>query len=1304
MKLKGPCAAILGVPSIGASNARLIADQLNQIHQVLQAIPTPAEQYFPEPLVKYVVFTLFHIFRLLNRFTRRETRFDFLVEPWLACLQDLLILPHAYTIVVGRSIDDARAILEALLIMVDGLPIASDPSTPASNTSAKGDPRKAKKDRMADDVRLQAVRCLISFIPIHHPAQPMPDTKSEIVGENMEDEEDGALAFITRPVPSPADHLIRQQLLNPEDPRNDAVVGQMIVILLDTGSGAASLQLRVAGMEAIDRLLHCFNTPTALARWMPGVLAGLTGTMLEKGLMDHHSVPVKALQVMSYLITTVLRDKDESGEEPSRNLNGRTKEINADNIRKMMESQGASTSKHGESTPTSDAAGNVSPPRYGTTAWLQKTRSALKVLFKRITNIRAHTHWRVRREFGEFAFSLLRSCHGAVGDNAQFLLETLIACSQDEFQAASQPAKKRLLELTTLSSNRELENVGVQVLRGKLLALPRVLHGPEEETVRLFAIKTLCGLVLYLGERIQILVQQQLWETIQPWLTLLTIDRLDGQHIAMDRQGVLAIIQQASVASDVRNVLVSKALKEHQRWNAWIQHLPKSPGYGGSGVGFPRKIFRFLYDQAVADTFQSFLRQVGFSTDVAMWYGELLAGIQSNVDGEVLDESTISSIVLLNQLLLGAAGVGVLQLDEGAITISGEEEEKDKARKQQKRQRRHVQRIARDILGDYLEILSKLDFSVETIPHSAPSTTTNPDVREGHNNSNLAVDSKAHIQLACVLLEGIASIAIIVGENFEDELIRVLYPLLELLSDPDSSLVRESAEATLNHIAFVTGYDSIGDLLNENYDYVVQQVSQRIAFISRNPNTPQVLISLIRVVGPRAVAMLEDSVTEIMIALDMQTERQGPVSSERRGREYTDQASEGLLKALCEITRAMALERTSKLSAADKLKEEEEATKQRNKYEAGMYVMPSRLDEASIDVLRFAKQYRILVNPTDRAKEEEELSKQKKMSPTEIRQYFMDRAAKAKKEKEELLGESDDEDDDDSKDDEESFGKQKRAAPAAESKELPPTKHEALCLRIFNKAGYFLSSSSPRMRVLSLEIILASIQVLRYRPNEFYPAIHDLWGSIMARLRQDPEFFVSLRAIEVVTALADHCSDFLKKKLLDDVWPFVLQALRVWTRKVDKVLPSSSTQKTQGTSATSTAHSVFSTPSSNNIGSNKKATSTSKLFTREHRLQMTTLQSVSKIVRVIQAPVKDIWEMILLTCEFLDEFRFHVDIQEAAVQLIKDLAQRHGDPVWLALTETIERDERRVKRFGEAEGDKIGHCTKLLHYLEMEQL
>ncbi|KAF9165011.1 hypothetical protein DFQ26_000733 [Actinomortierella ambigua] len=1363
VELKDPCSSILSTPSIGASNARSVADHLAQIHSVLQHIPSPAEQHFPEPLVKYVVFALFHVFRLLNRFTRPSTRFDFLVEPWLACLQDLLVLPHAYTITVGRSMDDARIVLEALLIMIDGLPIVDDSTR--SSPKREDDPRKRKKDRMADDIRLQAVRCLIAFFPLpaSNEATTITAATAGVVAPGIESDETSdesmditeedttttkttTLSLATRPYPSPTDHLIRQQLLNPEDPRSEAIIGQTIVILLDTGTGTTSVPLRVAGMEAIDRLLNCLGTPSALARWMPGVFAGVTSTMLEKGLMDHHSVPVKALQVMSYLITTVMQGTDGLDGDESPSSQGKTREINADNIRKMMESQAAAASTtRNNSTNSSNNVGN-DPPKYGTVAWLQKTQSALRVVFQRIAGLRAHTHWRVRRQFGEFSFSLLQHCHASMGENAQFLLETLIGCSQDTFSdVVAQPARAHLFTLSTLSPGHlELENVAIQVLRSKLLALPRLLHGGGggglDEAAKQWAIKTLSGLVLFLGPRVQILIQQQLWETVQPWRTLLAIDRLEDKHhatVATDRQGVLAaVLNEKEQQQQQQHVSVSKAIKEHRRWKAWVQHLsPQNTHRGGSSgelnFGFPRRNYLFLHEQATAEAFQAFLRQLGFSTDIAMWYGELLTGLQQqqgDVEGEALDASTPVSIDLLNQLLLGAAGVGVRHLGEAMLTAEAvlnqdeeqQHQQKDKARKQQQsKQRRHVRRVARDILGDYLEMLSRLDFATETIRQPQQQQPPPPSMSEtmamAHKRgldgvpkpmtttaAAAVMGNKVHVQVACLLLEGIATIAVVIGQDFETELIRVLYLLLELLSDPDSEQVRASAEAALNHVAFATGYESIGEMLSENYDYVVQQVSQRIAFISRNPKTPQVLISLIRVVGPRAVAMLEDSVTEIMIALDMQVEESSSTTVAGRV-SGGEQASEGLLKALFEITRAMALERSSSPPPPQSSSSAEE-TRRREKNNMG--VTPSRLEDASTDVLRFAKQYQALARIADRDREEKELSKQKKMTPTEIRQYFMDRAAAAKKEKEELMGASEDEGEEEEEEEEGLSGKspnQHSKPPTTET--TPPTKHEALCLRIFHKAGYFLSSSSPRMRVLALEIIKASIPVLRQRPNEFYPAIHDLWGSIMARLRLDPEFFVSLRAIEVITALADHCSDFLKKKLLDDVWPFILQAMRTWTRKVvAKTLPSSSSSSPKP-SASAAAYSMFSTPSTNNRQAKKTgATTTGKLFTREHRLQMTTLQSLSKIVRVVQAPVKDIWEVVVLTCEFLDEFRFHVDVQEASVQLIKDLARQHGDPVWLALTETLERDERRVRRFGEGEGGKIGHCIKLLRYLEEQQL
>ena len=57
-------------------------------------------------------------------------------------------------------------------------------------------------------------------------------------------------------------------------------------------------------------------------------------------------------------------------------------------------------------------------------------------------------------------------------------------------------------------------------------------------------------------------------------------------------------------------------------------------------------------------------------------------------------------------------------------------------------------------------------------------------------------------------------------------------------------------------------------MVYENADYVINGISQRLAFAELHPNAPSVLRAMIRLVGEPIVPLLEDSIQEVFDALD----------------------------------------------------------------------------------------------------------------------------------------------------------------------------------------------------------------------------------------------------------------------------------------------------------------------------------------------------------------------------------------------------------------------------------------------------
>ncbi|KAG0033806.1 TEL2-interacting protein 1 [Podila clonocystis] len=1238
------------------------------------------ELHLTNQLIAYVRQGLYQVLNICEGFIPPHKRFDFVTEPWCHCLEFLLRLPDAYAIFVA-SWPITRSLLDTLFRLVDGIPAAN-----------------STNNRMPDEARLAALRCLILLLPLDRYAPEIQDTDEQ--NRPKQDWEKVVLFKDDRRIRTAWDDKTAAHLL---ESGNQPIVGRLVIVFLETAADATLVSLRITALEGLMKLIRVLPTPAVLNTWLPGILGGVTKVMLARGLKENHIVLTIALDIWTYCIIFVLGTSSAPSPASDGSVGSTVQSATTGELLMKMYKEKQLSDPESEKTTGRPAAGT-----FGTATWFKKVFGALKTLFRQITYVRSHSHWKVRLGFAHLSFRILRECQGPIaqyGDDhsngvAGFLLETLIGCSRDEYEQVYMISNYYLVQLTEEFKTLGLSNIAKEIMREKLLALPRILHGPDESRKQ-EAIKLALGLTVFLGQEMERMISHQnLWSYVQSWINVMTIEQLD-QHNVDGRGGILGIGAKDSATS------TRAAQTEEERWIMWVKQAQQQSG-SERKFGFPRKIMLHLREQATSSGFLEFLRQVGWTTEISIWSEELVSRLQQDAravreNQGWFDSRPVSTVVLMNQLLLGASGIGLTSLGD-AQQLSTASCKKSRSKKaagssSKKKRQRHVRKVARGVLEEYLAMLMESSILAQDAKNryeDANSKSVTHRESEDRKKSTLAqflaveegegfdfdaqenniYDFNTDVILKCVLLEGIASIAVILGGmEFGMELVRVLYVLLERLGDQDSALVRDTAQATLEHIAFICQYHTIGDLIQANYDYVIQQVSQRIAFLSANPKTPQVLWSLIHVVGPPAVSMLEDSVTEIFEALD-------------HWKNQEDEVAEGLLKSLSEIVKVMAIAVTENQSKESKAKRD-----------SGVHLLSgveiSLPDAASKEVAEFAKGYQLLTRGIDLATEEDQFKKDiSNMTPEQIKEYFLQREKEIKEQEERLLGTQIPEVDDEEwseptqvADENVSFGdlRAQMPPPPKESKPEPPTKHQALCLRILCKAGYFLTASSPRMRVLALETIQSSIVVLKDRPQELNPAIFEMWPSIVRRILKRSEmevFYVSLRAIELVTLLAENCSGFLSRHLLEDVWPFILRALRTWTKAPSLAIKDHTTRTLGKTTLYQSAKVV---ESKTEIGTQQKRLVQSrqrrqatKVLTKEHRLQLTTLESVSKIVRKIQIPVQELWEMLLLARDIVRDqyWVLHWDVRMAAVDAIKSMALAgHGDSVWLVISEAVEELE-----------------------------
>lgn len=106
------------------------------------------------------------------------------------------------------------------------------------------------------------------------------------------------------------------------------------------------------------------------------------------------------------------------------------------------------------------------------------------------------------------------------------------------------------------------------------------------------------------------------------------------------------------------------------------------------------------------------------------------------------------------------------------------------------------------------------------------------------------------------------------GQDFEDELIDVLYPVVECLASSNEQ-IRTEAQLVIINIAELLYSGSVENLLSENTDYLVDSLSSKLVGESLTPKIPVILSILVKIGSMDIVAELDDIIRTIFTLLDM---------------------------------------------------------------------------------------------------------------------------------------------------------------------------------------------------------------------------------------------------------------------------------------------------------------------------------------------------------------------------------------------------------------------------------------------------
>ncbi|XP_070560811.1 TELO2-interacting protein 1 homolog isoform X2 [Ptychodera flava] len=336
----------------------------------------------------------------------------------------------------------------------------------------------------------------------------------------------------------------------------------------------------------------------------------------------------------------------------------------------------------------------------------------------------------------------------------------------------------------------------------------------------------------------------------------------------------------------------------------------------------------------------------------------------------------------------------------------------------------------------------------------------------------------------CLLLESIGTFAKVLGSDFNVLLIESLYPVMEKLGD-ETAVISETAYGTLIDICQNCSYKSIEQLICENSDYLVDAISHNLRHLDLYPKAPDVLKVMLQYGNIDVLPLTRDIIDEILDTLD----------------QCYDEKAASFMKVLHELVCSVKRWYPPEQNKMDEF----EANKDKS-LSSSFRTLSKNKQQVSESVKEFVEEYQ----------------KQKKIAKGE----------EVVEEVEEIEESKDAGDTADSQDVE--------LDEVDKKPELPM--HVQVVMQVLERCMHFVSSKNPRLRLLVLEIIKNSVIVLQTREDELLPMVHKLWPSMVHRF-MDEEQLVTIKAFETLCVMGVVCGDFIRRRVVKDVWPNVIKFL-----------------------------------------------------------------------------------------------------------------------------------------------------------------
>ncbi|XP_062515161.1 TELO2-interacting protein 1 homolog isoform X2 [Corticium candelabrum] len=681
--------------------------------------------------------------------------------------------------------------------------------------------------------------------------------------------------------------------------------------------------------------------------------------------------------------------------------------------------------------------------------WWKVTASKVQQLLKRILSVGIHSEWKLRLSVCKFAKMLLLKCNKSLENCVPMLVDVLVSHLNDDYKQVAEFSKQSLdcfSEIVVAQGSGSLISMFVENIHLLITRLPRIIR-TADDAQRLPTLELLVGYLRLLGPRISSLLSS-------------------SSHLKRLSRALLQILE--LVPSDLR-IMEEQNLQFGLTANSML-HCPVANHSFGHSIYKLR--FCHFNDEKIQTTVVKSIRLLGYYGDIALLIDHFVEFISP------LSLMKKQAILIVNELVRGTAiiGFGCGQDEFLHCKVNSEQT---------------VEQHIRFLLAEYVrESNWNIPTTVDTRMEDLRANQSSHFLSSASGDGLTVQTLNSNTMFICLLLDGIAAFAEVLGKQFDTLLITALYPIMEKLGD-SKGVISQTALNTLMVICQSCGYrlcdfgvvavcllyvwcicSSVSSVIGRNADYLIDTVSLNLRHLDMNPTTARVLKVMFQQSDETFLPLVDDTLHEVFSCLDG----------------HFDETALLLMPVLQSLIEAVCrwFCNTGKQTATN-----------------------SRVEGFS--------------------------SEDSNMKGCSVSQYLLQYCKK--QEVEETDNVENNQDDESNEQDEDAD-----EIDYSEDKQEPTAAHVLLTVEVLERCTHYVSSKNARLRLMVLSVIQNGLAILNPATDQLLPQVHKLWSPLVRRLN-DVEPIVLIKALDVLCTMAEVSGDFIRRRVAADVWPSLSKTL-----------------------------------------------------------------------------------------------------------------------------------------------------------------